>query len=53
MRLSVDPAVVRPRRVLAVTSAAALVASLDLFIVNVAFADIGRDFHGAALTDLS
>jgi EmrB/QacA subfamily drug resistance transporter len=53
VRLSADPAVVRPRRVLAVTSAAAFVASLDLFIVNVAFADIGRDFHGAALTDLS
>lgn len=49
----VDPAQVRPRRVLAVTSAAAFVASLDLFIVNVAFDDIGRDFGGTSLSGLS
>jgi EmrB/QacA subfamily drug resistance transporter len=28
-------------------------ASLDLFIVNVAFPNIARDFHGASLSDLS
>jgi len=28
-------------------------AALDLFIVNVAFASIGEDFHGASITDLS
>jgi EmrB/QacA subfamily drug resistance transporter len=41
------------RAVLAVLSLAAFMASLDLFIVNVAFANIGRDFHGASLPDLS
>ncbi len=40
-------------RVIIVLCAAAFVASLDLFIVNVAFAAIGRDFHGASLPDLS
>jgi EmrB/QacA subfamily drug resistance transporter len=39
--------------VLAVLSAAAFVASLDLFIVNVAFDEIGRDLGGPALSDLS
>ena len=39
--------------VLAVLSLAAFMASLDLFIVNVGFDAIGRDFHGAALTNLS
>ncbi len=38
---------------LAVLSLAAFMASLDLFIVNVAFPDIGRDFHGASLSNLS
>ncbi|MCU1454998.1 MAG: drug resistance transporter, EmrB/QacA subfamily [Acidimicrobiales bacterium] len=33
--------------------AAAFMATLDLFIVNVAFPDIGRSFHGASLSDLS
>jgi len=42
-----------PGRVLVVTSAAAFVASLDLFIVNVAFDDIGRDFGGTSLSSLS
>src|ERR1700712_5347102 len=44
---------VRPGAVLAVLSAAAFMASLDLFIVNVAFDDIGRDFNGVSLSDLS
>src|SRR4051812_39863928 len=39
--------------VLAVLSLAAFMASLDLFIVNVAFDDIGRDFGGTPLSDLS
>jgi EmrB/QacA subfamily drug resistance transporter len=44
---------VRPGAVLAVLSAAAFMASLDLFIVNVAFDDIRRDFSGSSLSDLS
>ena len=46
-------AVVRRGAVLAVLSLAAFMASLDLFIVNVAFDDIGRDFGGTPLADLS
>ncbi len=42
-----------PGRVLAVLSLAAFMASLDLFIVNVAFEDIGRDLDGVPLADLS
>lgn len=53
MSFTVDASRVRPGRVLVVTSAAAFLASLDLFIVNVAFRDIGRDFHGVALSELS
>jgi len=53
VRITVDALGVRPRQVLVVTSAAAFVASLDLFIVNVAFDDIGRDFGGTSLTSLS
>ena len=41
------------RVVLAVLSLAAFMASLDVFIVNVAFDAIGRDFHGASLPNLS
>ena len=40
-------------QVLPVLSVAAFMASLDLFIVNVAFDDIGRDFSGGSLSDLS
>lgn len=43
----------RARRVLALVSFAAFAASLDLFIVNVAFPDIARDFDGASLSSLS
>jgi EmrB/QacA subfamily drug resistance transporter len=39
--------------VLPVLSVAAFMASLDLFIVNVAFDDIGADFRGSSLADLS
>jgi EmrB/QacA subfamily drug resistance transporter len=44
---------VRRGPVLAVLSLAAFMASLDLFIVNVAFEDIRRDFGGTPLADLS
>jgi EmrB/QacA subfamily drug resistance transporter len=43
----------RPGLVLAIVSLAAFMASLDLFIVNVAFDAIGRDFHTAGITNLS
>src|SRR5260221_250496 len=42
-----------PGAILAVLSLAAFMAGLDLFIVNVAFDDIGRDFAGASLSSLS
>ena len=40
-------------RVLAITSVGVFMASLDLFIVNIAFPDIQADFAGASLADLS
>ncbi|WAC57845.1 DHA2 family efflux MFS transporter permease subunit [Gordonia sp. SL306] len=43
----------RPGVVLLVLSLAAFMASLDVFIVNVAFDDIGRDFDGVGLSELS
>jgi len=39
--------------VLAILSLAAFMASLDVFIVNVAFDDIGADFTGTSLSELS
>jgi EmrB/QacA subfamily drug resistance transporter len=44
-----------PQVVLAIVCAGVVLASLDLFIVNVALPQIGRDFHlrGSALADLS
>jgi EmrB/QacA subfamily drug resistance transporter len=45
--------VVRPRAVLVILSVAAFMASLDLFIVNVALSDIGRDLGSGSLSDLS
>ncbi len=44
-----------PRLVLPIVCAGVVLASLDLFIVNVALPQIGRDFHlrGTALSDLS
>lgn len=47
------PSPTRPGVVLAVLSLAAFMASLDLFIVNVAFDDIQHSFAGASLGDLS
>jgi EmrB/QacA subfamily drug resistance transporter len=44
---------VRPGAVLAVLSAAAFMASLDLFIVNVALPEVGRDLGTTSLGDLS
>ncbi len=43
----------RPYRVLIVVSAAVFMASLDLFIVNIAFPDIEADFGGTSLSSLS
>src|SRR6201988_5457574 len=44
-----------PQLVLAIVCAGVVLASLDLFIVNVALPQVGRDFHlrGGALGDLS
>ena len=44
---------IRTGPVLAVVSAAVFMASLDLFVVNIAFPDIQRDFHGTSLANLS
>jgi MFS family permease len=41
------------RVVLIVLSLAAFMASLDLFIVNVAFPEIAQEFNGASLGDVS
>src|SRR3954451_1099446 len=43
----------RPGAVLAVLSLAAFMASLDLFIVNVALPDLGQDLGEPSLSDLS
>lgn len=52
-----DPAVaagsVSPGAVLLVVSVAAFMASLDLFIVNVAIPEVGRDLSDSSLSDLS
>jgi len=40
-------------KVAAIVSVGVFVASLDLFIVNIAFPDIERDFHGTSLGSLS
>lgn len=40
-------------KVLLITSVGLFMASLDLFIVNIAFPDMARDFEGASLPDLS
>src|SRR5882757_9083112 len=40
-------------KVAAIVSAGVFVASLDLFIVNIAFPDIQGDFAGTSLTSLS
>lgn len=47
------PTVARPGLVLLILSGAAFMASLDVFIVNVAFDDIGADFAGATLSQMS
>ncbi|WP_245540812.1 MFS transporter [Patulibacter americanus] len=45
--------VAAPGRVLLVVAAAVFLASLDLFIVNVAFPDIAASFDGASVSSLS
>jgi MFS family permease len=52
MKSGMRPAA-HPSVVLAILCSAAFMASLDVFIVNVAFDAIGRDFGGAGLSDLS
>ncbi|WP_436534162.1 DHA2 family efflux MFS transporter permease subunit [Actinoplanes sp. HUAS TT8] len=47
------PGIVRPRAILTVLSLAAFMASLDLFIVNVAFDKIGESFGGTSIGDVS
>ena len=47
------PRAARPNLVLLILCLAAFMASLDVFIVNVAFDAIGRDFGGVQLSDLS
>src|SRR3954467_4939662 len=51
--LTVEDRPTRTGPVLAVVSAAVFMASLDLFVVNIAFPDIQRDFHGTSLANLS
>jgi EmrB/QacA subfamily drug resistance transporter len=43
----------KPGLLLTILCVAAFMGSLDVFIVNVAFADIGRDFPGQSLSNLS
>src|SRR4051794_20929798 len=43
----------RTGRVLAIVSAAVFMASLDLFVVNIAFPDIQKEFEGSTLAGLS
>ena len=54
-RLLVSSRSASPRLVLVIVCAGVVLASLDLFIVNVALPQIGRDFHlrGGGLSDLS
>ena len=55
-RVAVAPDAVTPRRVTAIVlvlSLAVFMASLDLFIVNLAFPYIGHDFSGTSLSSLS
>lgn len=42
-----------PRTILTVLSLGTFMASLDVFIVNVAFDKIGADFHGSSIADVS
>src|SRR3954449_7701506 len=43
----------KPWRTLVITSVGVFMASLDLFIVNIAFPDIAASFDNAKLSDLS
>jgi EmrB/QacA subfamily drug resistance transporter len=52
-RVPGQPGTPRPRVILAILSLASFMASLDLFIVNVAFDKIGQSFHGSSLGDVS
>jgi EmrB/QacA subfamily drug resistance transporter len=53
-RTGPDPeALAQARRVLGTVCLAVSIVYLDLFIVNIAFPDIARDFRGASVADLS
>ncbi len=52
-RGAAHPAVTSPNLVLAIVCVGMVLANLDLFIVNVALPNIGRDFRSATLEDLS
>jgi EmrB/QacA subfamily drug resistance transporter len=51
--VTVEPRAARHSAILATLSLAAFMASLDMFIVNVAFSDISHQFAGASLADVS
>jgi EmrB/QacA subfamily drug resistance transporter len=48
-----SPPAVNSRLVFITVIVAVFVSNLDLFVVNVAMPDIGRDYHGASLSSLS
>src|SRR5258705_1966810 len=52
-RSATSPPVTSPNLVLAIVCVGIVLANLDLFIVNVALPNIGRDFKNATLEDLS
>ena len=51
--VTTDPRTTSHRAILATLSLAAFMASLDMFIVNVAFSDISHEFARASLADVS
>jgi EmrB/QacA subfamily drug resistance transporter len=53
LELPPAPARAGARQVLVIVCAGVVLASLDLFIVNIALPDIARDFGGASLAELS
>src|SRR4051794_3966876 len=53
LTMDTAPEQTRPNVALAVISAAVFMASLDLFVVNVAFPDIQKDFADSSLANLS
>src|SRR5271169_3185443 len=52
-QLTRQPATTSPAQVLVIVCAGVVLASLDLFIVNVALPQIARDLHTSSLSELS